>query len=74
MGCRWAKFEDYKHIFECFIGAAQALIAAETLQVNDYAKYGMTMFDEAARKKDGKQSFRWTVNALMKRGPQCGKI
>ena len=56
MGYR-AKFESYKHLFERFIGDAQVLIATETLQVNDYAKYGMTMFDEAERKKRRKEVF-----------------
>jgi multimeric flavodoxin WrbA len=56
MGYR-AKFEEYKHLFGRFIGDAQVLIATETLQVNDYAKYGMTMFDEAARKKRRRDVF-----------------
>jgi multimeric flavodoxin WrbA len=56
MGCR-AKFDDYKRLFERFIGKAHVLVATETLQVDDYAKYGMTMFDEAARKKRQEEIF-----------------
>jgi multimeric flavodoxin WrbA len=56
MGYR-AKFDDYKRLFERFIGEAQVLVVTETLQVEDYAKYGMTMFDEAARKKRREEVF-----------------
>jgi multimeric flavodoxin WrbA len=56
MGYR-AKFDDYKRVFDRFIGEAQVLIVTETLQVDDYAKYGMTMFDEAARKKRREEVF-----------------
>ncbi|MDR2782787.1 MAG: flavodoxin family protein [Treponema sp.] len=56
MGYR-AKFDDYKRVFDRFIGEAQVLIVTETLQVDDYAKYGMTMFDEAARRKRREEIF-----------------
>jgi multimeric flavodoxin WrbA len=53
-----AKFDDYTRIFDRLIGpAAQRFIVTETLQVTDYAKYDMTMFEEAARKKRREEVF-----------------
>ena len=42
--------ERYRGMLGAFIGPAKTLVAAETLQVDDYGKYDWTMFDPAARK------------------------
>lgn len=52
-----AKFEGYKQLFNRFVGETQTMVATETLQVENYAKYGMTMFDESERKKRREEIF-----------------
>jgi multimeric flavodoxin WrbA len=70
-----ARFDDYKEFFTRILGPAELLLCLETLQANDYRKYEMTKFDEAARKKrretvfplDMKKAFelgQWTAGAL----------
>jgi len=52
-----AKFKAYAALFERFIGPVKTLLCTETLQTNDYGKYELTMFDEAARKKRRQEVF-----------------
>jgi multimeric flavodoxin WrbA len=46
-----AKFAAYESLFDRIVGPAQSLICTETWQTPDYQKYGITLFDEAARVK-----------------------
>jgi hypothetical protein len=39
------------------MGPVKTLLSTETWQTEDYAKYGMTMFDEGARKKRREEVF-----------------
>lgn len=52
-----AKFRDYEAFFTRIFGAARTLLSTETLQTNDYGKYGITMISEADRKKRRKEVF-----------------
>ena len=49
-GAYAALAERYQGMLNSFIGPTKTLLAGETLQVDDYDKYGWTMFDPAARK------------------------
>ncbi|MDR2418371.1 MAG: flavodoxin family protein [Treponema sp.] len=73
MGYR-AKFDDYKRLFDRFIGELQLFISTETLQVDDYAKYGMTMFDEAARKERRKEVFPLDCKRAFEAGDALARI
>jgi multimeric flavodoxin WrbA len=45
-----AKFNSSEQLFANIFGSSQTLISTETLQVDDYSQYEMTMFDDEARK------------------------
>lgn len=47
----------YTGMLEGFIGPTKTLTAAATLQVDDYDKYGWTMFDPAERKERREREF-----------------
>jgi multimeric flavodoxin WrbA len=52
------KFAFYEKRYNALLGGpAKTLISTETLQVNDYSKYEMSMFDEGARKKRREEIF-----------------
>lgn len=43
--------ENYRNTLSGFIGPTKVLIAADTLQVEDYSSFGWTMFDPEAKKQ-----------------------
>jgi len=45
------KFSEYASLLERIIGPTRSLHVTETLQVDDYAKYHMTMFNENERRE-----------------------
>jgi len=45
------KFAFYKNLLESILGRSETLVVTETLQVKDYGKFNMRMFDEDQRKK-----------------------
>jgi multimeric flavodoxin WrbA len=45
------KFTEYEKLFTRLIGPTKSLCVTATLQNNNYAKYDMTMFNEAERKQ-----------------------
>jgi hypothetical protein len=51
------KFKFYEDRFNQLIGPAKTLVSTETLQITDYSKYEMTMFDGEARKKRREEVF-----------------
>jgi multimeric flavodoxin WrbA len=51
------KFKFYEDLFTRIMGPVKTLLSTETWQTEDYAKYGMTMFDEAARRKRREEVF-----------------
>ena len=51
------KFKAYTALLERILGPSKAFISSETLQVNDYSNYNMTMFDENERKLRRKTVF-----------------
>jgi multimeric flavodoxin WrbA len=63
-----ARFESYRALFDRVIGPAKTLLATETLQAGDYARYGMALFDEAARKKRRERVFPLDCNRAFKLG------
>jgi len=53
-----SRFAFYEERFKRFFGGpVRTLTATETLQIDDYNKYEMPMFDEAARKKRREEVF-----------------
>ena len=44
------RFQHYESLLERVLGPATTLISTETLQVNDYSQYHMSMFNETQRK------------------------
>jgi multimeric flavodoxin WrbA len=53
-----AKFAFYEGRYKQLLGGpAQTLVSTETLQVDDYAQYEMSMFDGNARKKRREETF-----------------
>ena len=66
--------ERYKGMLGAFVGPTKTLVAAETLQVDDYGKYNWTMFDPAARKArheavfPGLEQEAFSLGAAMARG------
>ena len=44
------KFKTYKELLERILGPSRILLSTETLQIQDYDKYHMTMFDADDRK------------------------
>ena len=65
-----AKFDGYAALFERMIGPATLLISTETQQTEDYSKYEMSRFDEAARKKRHDQVFPLDCNRAFKLGAE----
>lgn len=51
------KFKANAALLERILGQSQTLISTETLQVDDYNKYNMTMFDAEQRKQRNKNVF-----------------
>jgi multimeric flavodoxin WrbA len=51
------KFGFYEDLFNRILGPAKTLLSTETWQTEDYGKYGMTMFDEEARRKRREEVF-----------------
>jgi multimeric flavodoxin WrbA len=51
------KFKFYENRFNRLIGPAKTIVSTETLQVTDYSKYEMSMFDGEARGKRRKEVF-----------------
>jgi multimeric flavodoxin WrbA len=51
------KFKFYENRFNHLIGPAKTIVSTETLQVMDYSKYEMSMFDGEARGKRRKEVF-----------------
>ncbi|MBE6066087.1 MAG: flavodoxin family protein [Clostridium lundense] len=51
------KFKKYEDLFQRFFGSSQSLIAADTLQFNDYSKYVSTMFNAEEKAKTRKELF-----------------
>jgi multimeric flavodoxin WrbA len=51
------KFRFYEDLFNRILGPARTLLSTETWQTEDYGKYGMTMFDEKARRKRREEVF-----------------
>ena len=49
--------EGYKRTLDTFVGDTKILIAGNTLQVNDYAPYGWSMFDPEAKKAYHDENF-----------------
>ena len=45
------RFSEYTLLFERILGPARSLYVTETLQVDDYTKYHMTMFNEDERRE-----------------------
>ncbi|MDR1859284.1 MAG: flavodoxin family protein [Treponema sp.] len=53
-----SRFAFYEKRFTSFLGGpVKTLAVTETLMTNDYSKYEMSMFDEAARKKRREEVF-----------------
>jgi multimeric flavodoxin WrbA len=52
-----ARFQFYENLFARIFGPAKTLLSTETWQTEDYGKYGMTMFDEGARRKRREEQF-----------------
>lgn len=44
------KFNAYEVLLERFLGPSRTVLSTETLQVHDYDKYGIKMFEESERK------------------------
>ncbi|MDR2759612.1 MAG: flavodoxin family protein [Spirochaetaceae bacterium] len=52
-----AKFQGYEALFTRIFGSAKTLLSTETWQTEDYGKYGITMVNEADRKKRREEVF-----------------
>jgi multimeric flavodoxin WrbA len=52
-----ARFEFYENLFTRIFGSARTILSTETWQTEDYGKYGMTMFDEGARRNRREEVF-----------------
>jgi multimeric flavodoxin WrbA len=52
-----AKFRFYEDLFTQIMGPVKTLLATETWQTEDYGAYGITMFDEGARRKRREEIF-----------------
>lgn len=51
------KIEAYKMMLTRFFGSAESFVSTETLQVNDYSRYHMELFNEAERKVRRAETF-----------------
>ncbi|WP_186430448.1 flavodoxin family protein [Clostridium sp. BSD9I1] len=51
------KFKKYEDLFQRFFGSSESLIAADTLQFNDYSKYVSTMFNAEEKAKSRSELF-----------------
>jgi multimeric flavodoxin WrbA len=51
------KFRFYEDLFTRILGPVKTLLSTETWQTEDYGEYGITMFDEEARKKRREEVF-----------------
>ncbi|MDR2258252.1 MAG: flavodoxin family protein [Treponema sp.] len=51
------RFKFYEDLFTRIFGPVKTLLSTETWQTEDYGKYGMTMFDEGARRKRREEVF-----------------
>jgi len=49
--------EDYKQMFERFVGPTKMMIYGDTLQVDDYSKYDWTIFDPVKKKARHEEVF-----------------
>jgi hypothetical protein len=47
----------YRNSLERFIGPTKVFVSGETLQVNDYSKYTLSMFDSEERKERREKVF-----------------
>lgn len=52
-----AKFSGSEQFMAHILGSSQTLVSTETLQVDDYSQYDMTLFDADARKTRRKTEF-----------------
>jgi multimeric flavodoxin WrbA len=52
-----ARFKFYEDLFTRILGPAKTLLSTETWQTENYGKYGITMFDEGARRKRREEVF-----------------
>ncbi|MDR1175500.1 MAG: flavodoxin family protein [Treponema sp.] len=52
-----ARFQFYEDLFTGIFGPVKTLLSTATWQAEDYGKYGMTMFDEGARRKRREEVF-----------------
>jgi multimeric flavodoxin WrbA len=51
------KFRFYEDLFSRIVGPVKTLLSTETWQTEDYGKYGITAFDEGARRKRREEVF-----------------
>jgi multimeric flavodoxin WrbA len=51
------KFRFYEDLFARIMGPSKTLLSTETWQTEDYGTYGITMFDEGARRKRREEVF-----------------
>ncbi|MDR0722552.1 MAG: flavodoxin family protein [Treponema sp.] len=67
-----ARFQFYENLFARIFGSAKTLLSTETWQTEDYGKYGMTMFDEGARRKRREEVFPRDRQRAFELGTELG--
>jgi multimeric flavodoxin WrbA len=68
------KFRFYEDLFDRIMGPVTTLLSTETWQTEDYGKYGMTMFDEGARRKRREEVFPLDRRRAFDLGAAMGDI
>jgi hypothetical protein len=64
---------NYKQTLGAFVGDTKVLIAGDTLQVNDYAPFGWTMFDADKKRKRREEVFPLDKEKAFQLGEEMAK-
>jgi multimeric flavodoxin WrbA len=68
-----ARFQFYENLFTRIFGPVKTLLSTETWQTEDYGKYGMTMFDEKARRNRREEVFPKDRQRAFDLGKELGR-